>query len=42
MNDVLMKIGLDITTAVSLVLLAAFLIAGAAIPFLSPQRKARR
>lgn len=33
---------LDITTAVSLVLLAAFLIAGAALPFIPTHRKARR
>lgn len=33
---------LEISTAVSLVLMAAFLIAGAALPFVSHQRKARR
>jgi hypothetical protein len=33
---------LEISTAVSLVLMAAFLAAGVALPFLSTQRKARR
>ena len=32
----------EISTAVSLVLLAAFLVAGAVVPFLSSERKARR
>lgn len=33
---------LAITTAVSLVLLAGFLAAGVALPFISPERKDRR
>lgn len=33
---------LEISTALSLVLMAAFLIAGTALPFLPSQRKARR
>ncbi|SDL07108.1 hypothetical protein SAMN05216298_2575 [Glycomyces sambucus] len=42
MNDVLLKISLEIGTVLGLVLTAVFLVAGTALPFLPDHRKARR
>lgn len=42
MNDIFLRLSVEVGTILSLVLMAAFIVAGVAVPFVSTERKVRR